>query len=66
MGAEKYAPWAWRENPMKREVMEDSMLRHISAWRRGETNDTESGKHHLLHAAWNCLIQVYYEKKGLQ
>jgi hypothetical protein len=65
MGAEKYAPWAWVKNPMDQWRCEASALRHVSAWRRGEEVDAESGLDHRLHAAWNLLASYYYDLKGL-
>jgi hypothetical protein len=65
MGAEKYAPNAWIENPMESWRVEAALMRHVAARRRGETVDAESGLDHWLHAAWNCLCLYYYELKGL-
>jgi len=41
------------------------LLRHVFKWLAGERTDAESGCHHLLHAAWNCLALVSYETRGL-
>ena len=41
------------------------MLRHILAWKRGETNDPESGLPHLAHAGWNCIALMHYGRYGL-
>ena len=65
MGAEKYAPWNWRDEPLDPWRLEAAMLRHICARRKGEVSDPESGLDHYLHAAWNCLVLAYYEEKGL-
>ena len=65
MGAEKYSPNGWIENPMEHWRVEASMLRHENAFRRGEKLDPESGLHHLLYVAWNALALYYYEEKGL-
>jgi hypothetical protein len=34
---------------------------HISAWKRGETKDGDSGAHPLVHAAWRLLAIAYQE-----
>lgn len=41
-------------------------MRHLLAWREGETYDPESGLFHLLHAACNIMFLVWFnteEKK---
>jgi len=48
-GAQKYSVDNWRNcDDMSRYV--DAALRHISAYRRGEFKDSETGLHHLAHA----------------
>jgi hypothetical protein len=37
----------------------DAMQRHMWAWKEGEVNDPESGKHHLAHAM--CCLMFLYE-----
>jgi hypothetical protein len=55
-GARKYAPDNWRkvENPESRYLA--AALRHINAWRRGESRDPESGLSHLAHAATSLMF----------
>jgi hypothetical protein len=55
-GAFKYAPDNWRkvENPEARYLA--AALRHINAWRRGESRDPESGLSHLAHAATSLMF----------
>lgn len=49
-GASKYGPENWRNvEPLQSRYLA-AALRHIAAYRMGETNDIESGKHHLAHA----------------
>lgn len=59
-GARKYAPHNWRRgmDPLR---CYDSAQRHLGAWLEGEQIDPESGLHHLLHAAWNCLAAWSYQ-----
>jgi hypothetical protein len=49
-GATKYAPNQWRNVKGARERYIAAAMRHIAAYRMGETHDPESGKHHLAHA----------------
>jgi hypothetical protein len=55
-GARKYAPENWRkvDNPEARYLA--AALRHINAWRRGESRDPESGLSHLAHAATSLMF----------
>jgi hypothetical protein len=41
----------------------DSAMRHINAFMKGQTNDTESGSHHLFHAAVNLMMMWLYQTK---
>ncbi|AFM54875.1 endolysin; inhibits RNA polymerase [Marinomonas phage P12026] len=56
-GANKYAPNQWRnvENATGRYTA--AAMRHLAAYRMGEANDLESGKHHLAHAMC-CLAFI--------
>lgn len=65
MGAKKYAPWAWARNVMPRWVMYASLIRHVAKSRR-EKLDEESGLDHRLHAAWNLLVDWYYDEYGYE
>src|SRR5215467_1150696 len=41
-----------------------ALLRHVSAFMRGEDRDLESGCLHLAHAAWHCLtLLTFYMRK---
>lgn len=66
-GAIKYAAWNWtksvntQDHDNLREDRMGSALRHFYAYRSGETNDPESGAHHLAHAAWNLLTVMWYD-----
>jgi len=54
-GASKYSDNNWKhvENPVAR--YEAALLRHISAYKKGEMNDPETGLPHLAHAGC-CLM----------
>ena len=55
-GAKKYAPNNWQlvENGETRYL--DALLRHLEAFRSGETHDPESGLHHLAHVLTNVAF----------
>jgi hypothetical protein len=58
-GAEKYEPDNWKYVPDSKRRYFDAMQRHLWAWKEGEINDPESGKHHLAHAM--CCLMFLYE-----
>lgn len=64
-GAEKYARDNWRKVPDMDVRYMDAALRHLNAYRRGESVDSESGESHLAHAACCImfLLQVKEESK---
>jgi hypothetical protein len=62
-GATKYAERNW-ELGMDWSIPYSCAMRHLLKWFAGERVDPESGLHHLLHAAWNCLAAYYYEEMG--
>jgi hypothetical protein len=55
VGAQKYEPDNWKRVPDGPRRYFDAALRHLFAFKRGETNDPETGLHHLAHAL--CCIQ---------
>ena len=62
-GAKKYGQNNWRGGS---EFMRyaGSIIRHATAFIRGETLDKESGLPHLAHCAYNCLIILSWMKEG--
>jgi hypothetical protein len=54
-GAKKYDDFNWAKVKPFRPRYYAAAIRHIFAWWRGETNDPETGLHHLAHAMC-CLI----------
>jgi hypothetical protein len=70
-GASKYAPNLWRKNPMEQYRCLNSAQRHINAFRKGEQFDAEALElghelDHRLMAAWNLLVDWYYDTEGVE
>lgn len=63
-GATKYSPNNWRKGyPWSWSL--DALLRHIEAFRGGESVDPESGRHHLAHAVFHLLALMEFEVRAL-
>lgn len=58
-GAKKYAPGNWMRG-MSWETVAGGMSRHLSAFRRGEETDPESGLPHLFHLACGAMFLSWY------
>jgi hypothetical protein len=56
LGAEKYGPFNWRKTGVCASTYVNAIMRHLNAWRDGETIDPESGISHLAHVACSCNI----------
>ncbi len=54
-GAEKYGPNNWKTIDDLQRRYYDALQRHLYAYQKGETLDSESGLHHLAHAGC-CLF----------
>lgn len=63
-GAEKYEPRNW-EKGMAWGKCFAAMMRHAWAFWRGETNDPETGTHHMISVAWNALAIFTYHTRGV-
>ena len=63
-GARKYGDENYLQGMSWRRVTA-SLMRHVEAYRTGETIDEESGSPHLAHAAWACFTLMLYENHGL-
>ena len=62
LGASKYAPDSWKtqvSDPTNRYYA--AALRHLTAWKKGEKTDSESGLSHLYHAACNLMFLGYFD-----
>jgi hypothetical protein len=64
-GAQKYDDFNWLKG-YSWGLSIGAMLRHISAFARGEDKDPDDGLHHLAHAAWHCFTLMVFqaEKRG--
>lgn len=63
-GAKKYSPNNWKgfTKEQQGEIL-GSLLRHILEYQKGNRLDSESGLHHLAHAACNIAFILYFENK---
>ena len=64
LGAAKYAPDNWKSVPEWRDRYYSAAMRHLTAWREGEREDTESSVSHLAHAIC-CLVFLRAKEMGL-
>lgn len=60
-GARKYSPNGWRTVPNAKERYEAALLRHLSAIKRGEKIDPESGLRHIDHILCNVTFLAELE-----
>jgi hypothetical protein len=58
-GAQKYERDNWKHVPDSKRRYFDAAQRHMWAWKEGEVDDPESGRHHLAHAL--CCLMFLYE-----
>jgi hypothetical protein len=63
-GAGKYGDRNW-EKGIDPEFMYAAAMRHIMAWRTGNSIDEESGIHHLAHARVNLAMIMAQETSDL-
>ena len=64
-GAEKYDAWNWQKasSHEDRERIYGALQRHLSAYRKGEKFDSETGLSHLYHAQCNMMFLDYFDRK---
>lgn len=60
-GAEKYAENSWQNLENGKERYYAALMRHLVAWRKGETKDEESQLHPLSHVIWNAIALLWLE-----
>jgi len=56
LGASKYGPHNWRDQPIGHTPYISAIMRHAIAYAGGESIDPESGQSHLAHIASGALI----------
>lgn len=61
-GAEKYEPNSWQKVEDAENRYYAALFRHLMAYRRGETVDSESGLSHLKHIACNAMFLLHFEE----
>ena len=61
-GAKKYADDNWKKVPDAENRYMSALLRHITAYQRGEATDQESGLSHIAHAQCCLLFISWFEK----
>jgi hypothetical protein len=63
-GAKKYAADNWQKVPYARSRYTGALMRHLAAWKSGETIDPDSGAdklRHIAQVACNALFLVWFE-----
>jgi len=60
MGAKKYTAQNWRKGLKYTRVIA-ALMRHLNAWREGDSIDKESGKSHMWHVACNVAFLIEFE-----
>jgi len=63
-GAKKYSPDNWKIVDNAVERYESAMLRHLTAHKKGEIIDTDSGCTHLACMACSALFLVWFQIKS--
>jgi hypothetical protein len=62
-GALKYGADNWKILDNAKERYMGALLRHLSAYQKGDKVDKDSGKSHLAHAACNILFMLWFEQR---
>ena len=60
-GARKYKENNWQHVTNGRDRYYDAALRHITAWREGELEDSETGVNHLAHAICCLMFLLWFD-----
>lgn len=63
IGEQKYGRGNWRKVENKEDRYLAALMRHLTAYYKGERTDPESGKSHLAHVAVNALFLLDSEVK---
>lgn len=65
IGARKYAPDNWKKVPGGKRRYMAAIRRHISAYKRGEIYDPETGLHHMAHAICCAMFMGEADLTGI-
>jgi len=58
-GVAKYDRWDWARGSSF-VGWYAAIMRHMWKWFWGETQDPESGLHHMAHAGWGCMTLIQF------
>ena len=61
-GAKKYEPNNWKKVPDPHNRYFAAVMRHLTAWRKGEEIDPETGIPHLAHAGCSLLFLQWFDR----
>jgi hypothetical protein len=61
-GASHYKAKSWMELEDAENRYFAALMRHLSASRQGEINDSESGLSHMAHVMCNVVFLLWFEK----
>jgi len=64
-GANKYAARNWEKGINYSRVF-GAIIRHVTVWFMGETNDPETGLNHLAHAGCEVLFALTYSIRKME
>jgi len=64
LGAVKYEDDNWKRVDNAKSRYFSALLRHLTAWVGGETNDSETGLNHLAHAGCCLLFLLWFDLGG--
>ena len=62
-GSKKYTDDNWKKVPNQKKRYFSAMMRHISAWKKGEILDKETNINHLAHAGCCLLFLLWGDRK---
>lgn len=60
-GARKYGIDNWQHVPEARDRYYDAAMRHLTAWRDGESSDADTGESHLAHLVCCALFLIWFD-----
>lgn len=63
-GSKKYAPENWKNVDVMR--FYSAAMRHLTAWKKGEEFDKDSGLTHLAHVGCNILFMMWIEENKVR